>query len=47
MTKPLPPVTPESIARAIAERDAERAANGIICDQDGKVLYVADRKVSA
>jgi len=47
MATPIPPVTPASIAKAIADRDAERAAAGIVCDSDGKIIFVADRKRSA
>lgn len=33
------PVTPESIAAAKLARDAERAAAGIVCDSDGRIIY--------
>jgi hypothetical protein len=46
MAQPIPPVTPASIAKAIADRDAERLANGIVCDADGKIIVV-DQKRSA
>jgi len=38
------PVTAETIKAAIAARDAERAAAGIVCDKDGKILFEVDRK---
>ena len=40
----LPPVTKESIELAKQGRDAERAAAGIICDRDGRVLLDLSRK---
>ncbi len=36
-------VTPATIARAKQERDAERAANGIVCDADGRLIVVPTR----
>lgn len=33
------PVTPESIAAAKLARDAERAAAGIVCDADDRIIY--------
>jgi hypothetical protein len=40
----LPPVTKESIKLAKQGRDAERAAAGIMCDRDGRVLLDLSQK---
>jgi hypothetical protein len=40
----LPPVTKESIELAKQGRDAERAAAGIMCDRDGRVLLDLSQK---
>lgn len=42
----IPPVTPESIARAKAACDAERAASGLTLDAEGCVVLVQPRRAS-
>ncbi len=40
MTPTVPPVTRASIEAAILARDAERIANGIVCDDQGRIVCV-------